>query len=83
MFLDEVPTGSPPSSYAAYDAVTGVPGGWGRVLFWSLVRAGVIGVGLRFAGQRKNLVRSSLYASGFIEFFVLASAANAADKEKT
>jgi hypothetical protein len=78
--LAALPTGSPPSTYAAYAAVTGEPGGWARVVGTTALRAGIIGAGLYVAGHRQGLVRSSLYASAAIEVAVLLYAFSVASK---
>jgi hypothetical protein len=71
---DSLPTGSPPSTYAAYAAVTGEPGGWQRVIGTTVLRAGIISAGLYAAGQRRRVFRSALYGSAAIEVFVLGYA---------
>jgi hypothetical protein len=77
---DPLPLGSPPSTYAAYAAVTGEPGGWFRVLFTMTFRAGLIGTGLYVAGHRRAVFRSAMYASAAIEIFVLGYASYVANK---
>lgn len=59
--------GSPPSSYAIYDLVTGVPGALPRTIGLTAVRSIFIAPGLYLAGVRGwTLVKGSLLASAFI-----------------
>lgn len=70
--MDEpLPLGSPPSTYAAYAAVTGEPGGWLRAIGTMLMRSSIIGSGLYLAGQRQRIVRSALFGSAAVEAAVL------------
>lgn len=65
---------SPPSTYAIAALVNGEPGAAGRVVTLTLSRAIPIGVGLRIAGQRERLVRSSLIVSTSITVAMLGYA---------
>jgi hypothetical protein len=78
---DPLPLGSPPSTYAAYAAVTGEPGGWFRVAFTMTLRAGLIGAGLYASGQRGRVFRSAMFASASIELFVLGYASYIAGRK--
>lgn len=60
-----------PSSEAAMRLVQGDPSASIAVVTTSLLRAGLIGVGLFLAGEREHLLRNSLAAAGAIETFVL------------
>jgi len=65
---------SPPSTYAIAALVDGEPGAFGRVVKLTLFRAIPIGVGLRIAGQRERLARSSLIVSASITAAMLGYA---------
>ncbi len=69
----EVPKGSPPSTYAGYDVVTGREGGLVRFTGLTAMRAALIAPGLYLAGMRgpMKVAKSSLYASVGISAFVL------------
>ncbi len=76
----ELPVGSPPSTYAAYAAVTGEPGGWVRAIGTMFLRSAIIGTGLYVAGQRNRVMRSALYGSAAVEVAVLLHAWGVAQK---
>ncbi len=71
--LDAVPVGSPPSTYAGYDVVTGKAGGVPRMLLMTGLRATLIVPGLYLAGMRdpRRLAKSAVFASAGISLFVL------------
>lgn len=60
-----------PSSNAAADLLQGKAGGFGRVVFWTGVRAALVGLGLAAVGERKHLVRNAIAGALAIEVFVL------------
>jgi len=64
-----------PSTEAARALARGEPGALPRVLFWTTFRAGLIGAGLVFAGQRQGVLRGAFAAAAVIELWVLAWAA--------
>lgn len=64
--LSEIPIGYPPSTYAVDDLVEGRPGGLGRVLILTAMRAAFVAPGLYLAGQRKDMIKTSLFVSGTI-----------------
>lgn len=78
---DPLPAGSPPSTYAAYAAVTGEPGGWTRAAGTMLLRSSIIGAGLYLSGQRQRVLRSALFSSAAVEVAVLLYAWNVARKQ--
>ena len=59
---------------AAVRRVDGEPGALGRVVVLTLFRSIPIGVGLRLAGQRKRLVKTSVTVSSTITAAMLAYA---------
>lgn len=65
---------APPSTYAIAALVDGEPGALGRVVVLTLFRSIPIGVGLRLAGQRKRLVKTSVTVSSTITAAMLAYA---------
>ena len=60
-----------PSGNAALAFVQGQQGALPAVVGYTLLRAGLIGVGLYVAGQRRYIVRHALVSSLAIEAFVL------------
>jgi hypothetical protein len=64
-----------PSANSAWALVTGQPGALPLVVCHTVLRAGIIGVGLAVAGQRQSLVKNALVSSLAIEAFVLGWAA--------
>ena len=71
--LGAVPVGSPPSSYAGYDVVTGKPGAIPVFAFLTVVRAVLIAPGLYASGVRgRQLAGGALLASAGVSAFVLA-----------
>lgn len=65
--FDEVPEGSPPSSYAAASCARGDAGALPRMFGLTLLRALLIAPGVAMAGVRgKQLVYGSLAGSGLI-----------------
>ena len=64
-----------PSAGSAMALVNGEPGALPLVVCHTVVRAGIIGVGLAIGGQRTKLVRTALAGSLAIEAFVLCWAA--------
>jgi hypothetical protein len=71
-----------PSSTAAADLLDGKPGGATAVVTSTALRAGLIAAGLAVAGERKHLLKYSVFAALAIEAFVLTYiAANRRKKE--
>jgi hypothetical protein len=64
-----------PSAASAMALVQGQAGALPVVIGHTLMRAGIIGVGLLVSGQRAGIVRTSLVSSLAIEAFVLGWAA--------
>lgn len=64
-----------PSGEAAQKLLAGDSSALGPVIGFTLLRAGLIGVGLYAAGQRKDVVRGAIAGATMIEVFVLAWAA--------
>ena len=64
-----------PSASSALSLVNGEPGALGLVVAHTALRAGIIGIGLLVAGQRKQVVKNAIISSLAIETFVLGWAA--------
>lgn len=60
-----------PSASSALAFVQGQPGSFLPIVGHTLARAGLIGVGLRLAGQKEHLIRLAIMGSMSIEAFVL------------
>ncbi len=70
--LGAVPVGSPPSTYAGYDVVTGKPGAIPVFAALTVLRAVLIAPGLFVAGVRgRQLAGGALLASAGVSAFVL------------
>lgn len=63
-----------PSAQSAAALVRGESGSFVRVVGHTLLRAGLIGVGLAIAGEREKLVRYSVAGALGIEAFVIGYA---------
>jgi hypothetical protein len=63
--------GQLPSEIAARALIRGEAGGLGSVVYWTLLRAGLIGAGLYVAGERQNLTRNALAGALAVEIGVL------------
>ena len=61
-----------PSAGSAAALVRGEEGAAPLVLWHTLVRAALIGVGLAVVGQRDHLVRNAIAGAAAVEVFVLA-----------
>jgi hypothetical protein len=70
-----------PSSTAAADLIAGKPGGLTAVVTSTALRAGLIAAGLAIAGERKRLLKYSVFSALAIEAFVLAYVAANRRKE--
>lgn len=67
-----VPMGSPPSTYAGHDVVTGKPGAIPKFAGLTLLRAALIAPGLYAAGVRgSRLATGSVLASVGVSVFVV------------
>jgi hypothetical protein len=71
--LEQIHETTLPSVASAEDFWNGNPGGLMGVIVSTALRAGLVGVGLAIAGERKNLVKYSLAGALAIEAFVLTS----------
>ena len=60
-----------PSETAARALIRGEAGGLGAVVYWTLLRAGLIGTGLYVAGERQNLMRNAIAGALAVEVGVL------------
>lgn len=60
-----------PSETAARALIRGEPGALGSVLYWTLLRAGIIGAGLYAVGDREHTVRNALAGALAVEVGVL------------
>jgi hypothetical protein len=69
-----------PSSVSARKCLRGE--GCGEVVYWTLRRTLLINTGLRLAGECKNTLKKSLYASLAVQAFVMAWTATHMDEEK-
>jgi hypothetical protein len=67
-----------PSSVAARKCLQGE--GCSETVYWVLRRTLLINSGLRLAGERKNTLKKSLYASLAVQAFVMAWTANHMDE---
>lgn len=66
-----------PSSESAYEVIDRVPGSIPKAIFYTAMRAGLIGAGMALAGERnaKNLAKYALSGAAAIEIFALVWAA--------
>ena len=69
-----------PSSVSARKCLRGE--GCSETVYWVLRRTLLINTGLRLAGERKNTLKKSLYASLAVQAFVMAWTATHMDEEK-
>ena len=70
--IGAVPLGSPPSTYAGHDVVTGKPGAIPLFLGLTVLRAVLIAPGLYAAGVRgRQLAGGALLASAGVSTFVV------------
>lgn len=70
--IGAVPLGSPPSTYAGHDVVTGKPGAIPKFAGLTLLRAVLIAPGLYVAGVRgSKLATGSVLASVGVSVFVV------------
>lgn len=67
-----------PSSVAARNCLQGE--GCSETVYWVLRRALLINSGIRLAGERKNTLKKSLYASMAVQTFVFAWTASHMDE---